>query len=241
MIGAANQTAPPCDLKVGNANRNNLFKKVDANKRPGDLAARTIQRGRDHGIPGYDKLRKACGMTDIIGTEKPKEILEENWRKLMETYNNDPSQIDGFTAGLAETVTAADGMVSLLCFVRFSLIFCQVGPLFACIIKIQFEKLRDGDRFFFSHERRQGPLVPGIAYPQGLPNIAKQNIHGRSLGAILCENLDPKVLDSETTGPGQNVFKTVSKKNPKFDCSKFKSGSGILDIEAIFFEALSPS
>ena len=113
----------------------------------------------------------------------------------------------------------------------------QVGPLFACIIKKQFEKLRDGDRFFFSHERSRGPLIPGTPYPQGLPHIAKRNIHGRSLGAILCENLDPEVLESKITG--QDVFKTVSKKNQKLDCSKFKSGGGMLDIEGIFFEALS--
>ena len=114
MIGAANQTAPTCDLKVGNTIRNSLFTNVDVNSRAGDLVARNIQRGRDHGIPGYDKLRKACGMTDLIGTEKPEEMSEANWKLLMETYNNDPSQIDGFTAGLAEIVTAEDGMVSLL-------------------------------------------------------------------------------------------------------------------------------
>ena len=116
MIGLANQRAPACDLQLGNASRNSLFTNADGHGRPGDLAARNIQRGRDHGIPGYDKLRKACGMTDLIGTEKPEEISEATWGKLMETYNNDPSQIDGFTAGLAEIVTAEDGMVSFFFF-----------------------------------------------------------------------------------------------------------------------------
>ena len=51
-------------------------------------------------------------MTDLIGTEKPREINEANWRKLMQTYNNDPAQIDGFTAGLAEDAAGEDGMVS---------------------------------------------------------------------------------------------------------------------------------
>ena len=111
MVGAANQEAPACDLQVNDGVRNTLFTNADKNNRTGDLAARNIQRGRDHGIPGYDKLRNACGMTDLSGTEAPKEISAENWRKLMKTYNNDPSQIDGFTAGLAETAPA-DGMVS---------------------------------------------------------------------------------------------------------------------------------
>ena len=112
-----------------------------------------------------------------------------------------------------------------------------MGPLFACIIKKQFEKLRDGDRFFFSHERSQGPLLPGTPYPQGLPAIAKQNIQRRSLGAILCENIDFDALRKKITG--QDVFKTVSETNPQLDCSKFKSGNGMLDIEGIFLEALS--
>ena len=52
-------------------------------------------------------------MTDLIGTEAPEEIGGETWAKLMEIYKNDPSQIDGFTAGLAESESApADGMVS---------------------------------------------------------------------------------------------------------------------------------
>ena len=117
-----------------------------------------------------------------------------------------------------------------------------MGPLFACIIKRQFEKLRDGDRFFFTHERSQGPLLPGTPYPQGLPAIAKQNIQGRSLGAILCDNLDSKLIggtDPKSKIIGQDVFKTVSATNPKLDCNKFKLGSGMLDIEGIFFEALS--
>ena len=117
-----------------------------------------------------------------------------------------------------------------------------MGPLFACIIKKQFEKLRDGDRFFFSHERSQGPLLPGTPYPQGLPDIAKQNIQGRSLGAILCDNLDSKLIggtDPKSKMIGQDVFKTVSETNPELDCNSIKLGSGMLDIEGIFFEALS--
>ena len=114
----------------------------------------------------------------------------------------------------------------------------QVGPLFACIIKRQFEKLRDGDRFFFSHERSQGPLRPGTPYPQGLPDVAKQNIQGRTLGAILCENLDSDVLESKIIG--QDVFKTMSSEtNPQLDCTNIKLGGGMLDIEGIFTEALS--
>ena len=105
----ANQTAPEFDLAISDSIRNTLF--TNRQHRPEDLIARNIQRGRDHGIPGYDKLREACGMTDILGGKAPEEISAGNWRKLMAMYNNDPSQMDGFTAGLAENAPA-DGMVS---------------------------------------------------------------------------------------------------------------------------------
>ena len=71
--------------------------------RPEDLDASNIQRRRDHGIPDYVKLRQACGMINIVGRQKPEEVNGEDWGKLMETYNNDPSLIDGFIAGLSET------------------------------------------------------------------------------------------------------------------------------------------
>ena len=77
--------------------------------RPEDLVARNIQRGRDHGIPDYVKLRQACVMIDMVGRQKPEEV---NGEELMETYNNDPSLIDGFIAGLSETAPE-DRMVRL--------------------------------------------------------------------------------------------------------------------------------
>ena len=108
QVGLANQTAPEMDLFISDAIRNKLF--TNRQGRPEDLVARNIQRGRDHGIPGYDKLRQACGLADIVGGEAPAEINAEDWRKLMKTYNNDPTLIDSFTAGLAETAPF-DGMV----------------------------------------------------------------------------------------------------------------------------------
>ena len=57
-------------------------------------------------------------MADIVDGETPEEINPTIWRKLMRTYKNDPSQIDGSTASLAET-TPADGMVSCFIIVPF--------------------------------------------------------------------------------------------------------------------------
>ena len=107
-----------------------------------------------------------------------------------------------------------------------------MGPLFACIIKKQFENLRDGDRFFFSHRRSQEH-----PRPQGLPDVAKKSIKRRSLGAILCDNLEATVLDSKSIG--QDVFRTVSVENHQLDCERVKMLNGQLDLSEIFSEAVT--
>ena len=102
-------------------------------------------------------------------------------------------------------------------------------------MKRQFEALRDGDRFFFSHRRT------GLR-PQGLHPVAKENIRGRSLGAVYCDNLDASVRESVLfpRTVGQNIFRTPdSKTNPELDCRKLKQGSGFLDLQMIFNETVS--
>ena len=116
MTGAADQTMPASSLQVCNSLRNKLFTNVHADtlghKIPGDLVSRNIQRGRDHGIPGYAVLRKECGLADLTNSidAPPPEINSATWKKLLTTYKHDSSQIDGFTGGLAET-SPSDGQV----------------------------------------------------------------------------------------------------------------------------------
>ena len=108
-----------------------------------------------------------------------------------------------------------------------------MGPLFACIIKKQFENLRDGDRFFFSHRRSQEH-----PRPQGLPDVAKKNIKRRSLGAILCDNLEASILGKKPP-VGEDVFRTVSEENQELDCKRVKMFNGQLDLSEIFSEAVT--
>ena len=64
-----------------------------------------------------------------------------------------------------------------------------MGPLFTCIIKTQFEDLRDGDRFFFSYGVEDATCLRGPIHP-----FAKGKIRGRSLRAIFCNNLEPTAV-----------------------------------------------
>ena len=142
--GMMKQRAESFDANIVSDVTEDLFANVDF---PGsDLTARNIQRGRDHGLPGYNEYRKGtslnsqqtcksflfhllvfviyllyrklCGMQEACSwSSSPAEIPIHLWTKLSTLYDS-PSDIDLFSAGLAET----------------QLNGAHVGPTFACII-----------------------------------------------------------------------------------------------------------
>ena len=79
--------------------------------------------------------------------ERPAEIDQNKWDRLLAVYDNSDG-IDAFTGGLAEQ--SQDGGM--------------VGPLFAAIIRRQFQLLRDGDRFFFTHKEDPSTKARGLKY-----------------------------------------------------------------------------
>ena len=87
-----------------------------------DLASLNIQRGRDHGIPGYRKYRELCGLD---GHDLPEKVLR--------AYDYDTDKVDLWVGVISEP----------------NLPGAEVGPLGNCIISRQFEEIRDGDRFFY--------------------------------------------------------------------------------------------
>ena len=94
---------------------------------------------------------------------------------------------------------------------------------------MQFLSLRDGDRFFFTHGRDQALKT------QPLGRIAKENVLKRSLGGILCDNLDEDILQgAESKVIGKNVFKEVSEINPQLICYHEEK----LDFDKILYEAI---
>lgn len=130
LRGLANQPSQPVDIYIVDDVRNFLFGP------PGsggfDLAALNIQRGRDHGLPSYNDMRKALGLkrarsfSDISSKKKIR-------RRLASVYNR-PNDVDLWVGGLAEDRERK----------------AQVGELFYKIINMQFNLLRDGDRFWYA-------------------------------------------------------------------------------------------
>ena len=161
LLGLLGNESQAVDRKLAAGLLNNLFERPQS---PGlNLAALNIQRGRDHGLPGYNAYRKFCGLEDASQSfhYTKNEIQYHNRLKLFKLYNDDPNIADLWVAGLAET-PAQDALV---------------GPTFRCIIREQMRRVRDGDRFFYEN--------PGVFTFSQLEEIKKA-----SLSKVLCDNLN---------------------------------------------------
>jgi hypothetical protein len=111
-----------------------------------DLMARDVQRGRDNGIPDYNTVRRALGLRAVInftGVITQGQLLsrlsamdQAIQAALIEAYPGGVGTIDLFEGGLAEHPVAGS----------------DVGPTFHAIMVDQFERLRDGDRFFYLNQ-----------------------------------------------------------------------------------------
>ena len=120
-----------------------------------DLAALNIQRGRDHGLPGYNQVRIDYGLPAKA------------------TFADVTSNID-FQTRLAAAFTSPDDMdlwVGGLCEDHIN--GGLVGETFFTILKEQFERTRDGDRFWY--ESYLDPATLATVQAQTLSIIVKRN------------------------------------------------------------------
>jgi peroxidase len=96
-----------------------------------DLASLNVQRGRDHGLPGYAACRAAYGLPPRAGLEgvssDPVVVA-----RLASVYAS-PEALDPWVGGLAEDPVRG----------------AAVGPLVRAVLRDQFERTRDGDRFWY--------------------------------------------------------------------------------------------
>lgn len=131
LRGGAWHHCKEVDSKVVDELRNFLFTE-DENRGHLDLVALNIQRGRDMGLPTFNALRDLFGLKaystfyDFIDDDHLAAASER-------VYEYDVDQCDALYGGFAER--PFPGSI--------------VGETFHVIIKDQFTKIRDGDRFFF--------------------------------------------------------------------------------------------
>ncbi|MCO8123065.1 dockerin type I domain-containing protein [Stieleria sp. TO1_6] len=127
----ASSQSQEIDLAVVDSLRNFLFGPPGAGGL--DLVAMNIQRGRDHGLADYNSTRAAYGLDPV------------------ESFSDITSDIDlqGKLASLYGDVDNIDLWVGLMA--EDHLRDASVGELTATIIADQFQRTRDGDRFYYEN------------------------------------------------------------------------------------------
>jgi len=135
LMGLSSQITEREDPILCSDVRNNLFGPMEFSRR--DLAALNIMRGRDNGLPDYNTVRKCFGypMMNHFSEINPEQYAKnpDLFHMLEEEYGGDLMNIDLYVGGMLES-------------------FGGPGPLFTKIIKEQFERLRDSDRFWFENK-----------------------------------------------------------------------------------------
>lgn len=129
LRGLASQQAQEIDVFIIDDVRNFLF------GAPGsgglDLASLNLQRGRDHGLPGYNTIREAFGRDQVSSFDQINPDPEIQSR-LSAAYSN-VNQIDAWVGLLAEPHREG----------------AFVGETLMRVLRDQFLRLRDGDRFWY--------------------------------------------------------------------------------------------
>lgn len=100
-----------------------------------DLVSLNIQRGRDHGLPDYNTLRRAHGLRPVASLADI--ASDSDVRDRLAAVYDDVNNIDAWVGALAED-HGPDA---------------AVGQLIAAGLAEQFCRLRDGDRFFYVGDR----------------------------------------------------------------------------------------
>ncbi|KAF7479328.1 lactoperoxidase [Marmota monax] len=125
-----------------------------------DLAAINIQRCRDHGQPGYNSWRGYCDLSQPRTLEELSAVLrnERLARSLLDLYKT-PDNIDIWIGAIAEPLVEGG----------------RVGPLLACLLGQQFQRIRDGDRFWWEN--------PGVFTEKQQDSLRKM-----SFSRLVCDN-----------------------------------------------------
>ncbi len=144
LLGLSTTIAQEIDTKVTEGIRNFLFGAPGSGGM--DLASLNIQRGRDHGMPSYNEMRLAYGLSPALSFRDitRDRSVQEKLKLLYGTVHD----IDSWVGGLAEDHFRGG----------------SVGELMYTAIMDQFLALRDGDRYFYTGdpELMNNPAIEGV-------------------------------------------------------------------------------
>jgi hypothetical protein len=121
------------------------------------LDAFDIQRARDHGLPDYNTMREAYGLPRL------------------QSFNGITSdeQVQLAIARIYPDINSIDPLVGALA--EDHLPGASVGPLVAAAYRVQFDRLRDGDRFWFENDPDFTPADLAILRQTRLADVIRRN------------------------------------------------------------------
>ena len=121
------------DSKFSSSVTNHLFEERSKKFSGVDLVALNIQRGRDHGLAGYNQYRQLCGLARLEPFNTTDTALSLDSLQLMAATYQHPDDVDLFTGLMSEQKLERS----------------LVGPTLACLLALQFKNLRKCDRFWY--------------------------------------------------------------------------------------------
>ncbi|CAG2176493.1 unnamed protein product, partial [Oppiella nova] len=163
LYGTAVQASQQFDSIVTEELKHQLFRPPNG-LFGGDLIATNIHRGRDHGLPPYNKMREICGLPRLTSFDDLDRAFRSgigsNFAKLYKSVDD----IDLFMGGIHEK-PVKEGIL---------------GPVFACIFAEQFRRSKEGDRFWFEN----------FGFSHSFTEAQIYEIRKVSLTSIICANGD---------------------------------------------------
>ena len=155
LKGLASQRQQEVDNRIVDDVRNFLFGP------PGsggfDLASLNIQRGRDHGLADYNTARLAYDLGAAVGFDDiTSDVVLQ--AALADLYGS-VDDVDLWVGALAEDHQSG----------------AAVGPLIAAALAEQFERLRDGDRFWYENDEAFSPTERQMLSQTRLAEIVMRN------------------------------------------------------------------
>ena len=178
------------------------------------LLAFNIQRSRDHGIPTYGSYRKYCRLPGINNFDELTRYMLPGTVQAFRKLYPSPNDIDLFAAGISEK--HVPGLL--------------VGPTFECLIRTQFTRLREGDRFFYRSN--------GVFNENQLNEIRKA-----TMARIMCNNLkgivsiQPRAFKSDKS---RNNRRIACERIPKLNLNAWRVRSSHRERTVILISRFQP-
>lgn len=180
LIGAAKFVAQETDNQIHNNLRNFLFTGLPEEE-GFDLAALNIQRGRDHGLPSYNRVRSQFGFRPYT-----------SFSQITSDRN-----LQSALASLYKTVDRVDPWIGMIC--EDHIPDGSMGPTMLRVFKDEFTQLRNGDRFYYEIEGMFSAEIESA-----IPEIRSLRHERETFKRMLLDNSD--ATESDLSCSGRGVF-----------------------------------